>query len=324
MKISVIVPVYNAEKYLRRCVDSIIAQTYIDWELIAINDGSVDNSLEILREYEKKDSRIKVIHQENAGAGVARNRGIECVSGFYTVFVDADDYIEPNYFELLRSHDEDVVFIDVNRCNQEGDLVKLEKMSINKHANKKEIVRAQMTGKIPWGGVRKAAKTSLFSNENIRYTKHTVGEEALFSFMLLHYSQTIGFIEESVYNYEVHSGSLSQTLVDDPWGMVVFVLRDKMNDLGIYEEYASTINAFLVTSTLVSLDKMAQIYEFKIYRKRAKDRVNILSKNIRKEYGIDYKSMDVKSCLMSPFVLHGAIDLVYFVSALRVLLRMRR
>ena len=100
-EISVIVPVYNTEKYLDRCIRSIIDQTFSDFELILVDDGSKDNSGFICDEWEKKDSRIKVIHQKNAGAGAARNAGLAIAKGNYINFVDSDDWITPEMYEIL-------------------------------------------------------------------------------------------------------------------------------------------------------------------------------------------------------------------------------
>lgn len=100
-EISVIVPVYNTEKYLDRCIRSIINQTFSDFELILVDDGSKDNSGFICDEWEKKDSRIKVIHQKNAGAGAARNAGLAIAKGNYINFVDSDDWINPEMYEIL-------------------------------------------------------------------------------------------------------------------------------------------------------------------------------------------------------------------------------
>lgn len=91
--ISVIVPVYNAEKYLKTCLDSLISQTYTNFEVLCVDDGSTDHSLDILRFYEKKDNRIKVFIQENAGPAAARNKALQYASGNYISFVDADDYL---------------------------------------------------------------------------------------------------------------------------------------------------------------------------------------------------------------------------------------
>jgi glycosyltransferase involved in cell wall biosynthesis len=100
-KISIIIPVYNVEKYLKRCLDSIVNQTLKDIEIICIDDGSTDNSLAILNDYAQRDSRVKVLHQENAKQGAARNRGLEIATGEFVTFVDSDDWVELDYCELL-------------------------------------------------------------------------------------------------------------------------------------------------------------------------------------------------------------------------------
>ena len=99
--ISVIVPVYNAEKYLKECIRSILNQTIQNLELILVNDGSTDGSGYICDEYINKDNRIKVIHKENGGVSSARNMGISEATGEYFTFVDSDDYLEPNALEIL-------------------------------------------------------------------------------------------------------------------------------------------------------------------------------------------------------------------------------
>lgn len=101
--VSVIVPVYNAEKYLHRCVDSILAQTFTDFELLLIDDGSKDNSGKICDEYAAKDSRVRVFHKENGGANSARNHGLDKAKSEWVTFVDSDDLISDNAFELMCS-----------------------------------------------------------------------------------------------------------------------------------------------------------------------------------------------------------------------------
>lgn len=100
-KISIIVPIYNVEEYIHRCIDSILAQTFTDFELILVDDGSPDRCGEMCDEYAKKDSRIKVIHKENGGLSDARNAGLEIAQGDFIGFVDSDDYIESDMYEIL-------------------------------------------------------------------------------------------------------------------------------------------------------------------------------------------------------------------------------
>ena len=100
-KISVIVPVYKAEAYLDRCIESILAQTYTDFELILVNDGSPDNCGAICDEYAEKDPRVRVIHKENGGVSTARNAGLAAATGEFIAFVDPDDWVEVDMYEKM-------------------------------------------------------------------------------------------------------------------------------------------------------------------------------------------------------------------------------
>lgn len=123
-RISIIIPVYDAEEKLMKCVDSIICQTQQDLEIILVDDGSTDGSLDICRKYAKMDCRVKVIHQNNAGVSAARNQGIAIALGKYIGFVDSDDWIEPDMFERLLQEAEntgaDVVMCDATTVYDDG------------------------------------------------------------------------------------------------------------------------------------------------------------------------------------------------------------
>lgn len=126
--ISVVVPVYNAEKFLDRCMESILGQTYSELEIILVNDGSTDNSGSLCEGYAEKDNRVRVIHKENGGSSSARNRGIEAASGAYIGFVDSDDYLEPSMYQLLIKvlQDEKAVMAQVmsSDFDEAGNLIK--------------------------------------------------------------------------------------------------------------------------------------------------------------------------------------------------------
>lgn len=123
--ISVIIPVYNAEKYLRRCIDSVLSQTFTDFELLLIDDGSKDKSGAICDEYAAKDSRVRVFHKENGGVSSARNMGLDNACGNYIAFVDADDWIDGNmYYEMFAAINEsksDIVCCDYLYEYENGD-----------------------------------------------------------------------------------------------------------------------------------------------------------------------------------------------------------
>ncbi len=314
MTISAIVPVYNTEKFVGRCIESVIAQTYSYWELILVDDGSTDGSLSVLKEFEAKDSRIKVIHQDNAGPGLARNNGITHALGDYVVFIDSDDVIKPDYFERLSHEAADVVFIDINRVDDNFNVIHKEYMSDYLALSKDDFLRCQMTGKILWGGVRKAVKTNLLLKNKIEFTEHHVGEEAIYSFLLMHYAKSFSFIKGPVYEYVNRSGSQSDTKDDDPLSGVAIALKEKVEQMGLYDQYANTINAFIATATIVSLDKMAGKYNICDYRQKAKKRVQRYHREIDVDFPVDFKHMDIKAKLMYPFLLRQHVNFIYTVS----------
>lgn len=317
VKISVIVPVYNSEKYLDRCIESILRQTYELFEVIIVDDGSSDNSWKMLEDYARRDKRIKIIHQENAGPGIARNRGIEEATGEYVVFVDSDDFIDKDYFLKLSSKTEDVVFIDVNQVNEKFELICTEYMSDKRGISKDEFIRSQMTGKINWGGVRKSVRRELLEEYHIRYSDHKIGEEAIFSFSILYYATSFSFIEGAVYTYINREGSQSDFKIDDPWGNVAELLKNEIIKINQYNFYADTLNAFFITAEVVSLDRLAKNYGLLQYVSKSRETMKLYKKLIDRNYKIDYKNMPIKAKAVSFFVRHEMSLMIYMASKLK-------
>lgn len=294
MKISVIVPVYNSSDYIGRCIDSVLNQTYNNFELILVDDGSIDNSLSILKEYEIKDKRIKVFTQKNSGPGVARNLGIAKATGDYIVFVDSDDYIDEEYFDLLSKKDDDVVFIDVNQVNEKFEMISEEHISIYASKPKDYIIRSQLTGKIPWGGVRKAVKRVLLANNHIKYSNLQIGEEALYSFLVLYYAKSFSFINKAVYSYVNRTNSQSKKNDEDPWTPVYLNLKDKIINIGEYNTFSNTLNSFLITSLMVSLYRKAFCVNYKEYKQKICENEKIFKENYDYRVKLDKKSIKKK------------------------------
>lgn len=144
-KVSIIVPVYNVEKYLAKCLDSLVNQTLKDIEIICINDGSTDNSLEILNTYAQKDSRITIIDKKNEGVSAARNTGLNISKGEYIMFVDSDDYLElPNVFFKEEDVVEKIKYYVENNFELEPD----NKEKYNKFFYTKENIRQKLVEEI--------------------------------------------------------------------------------------------------------------------------------------------------------------------------------
>ena len=139
--VSIIMPVYNAQDVVTISVESILNQTYKDFELIIINDGSKDNSLEVCRQFMEKDKRVKVINQENSGAAGARNTGLDNISGEYVTFIDADDYVLPNHIEnLVKTMDfADLGIVNFKRIKPQKDYTKYQNKYLYKRAKGKQL-----------------------------------------------------------------------------------------------------------------------------------------------------------------------------------------
>ena len=315
-KISVIVPVYNAENYLNRCIESVLTQTYTDWQMVLVDDGSEDESLKVCQKYADLDNRIRVIHQENAGP---RNTGIAAANGDYIVFIDSDDYIEKDYFQLLSEHDEDVVFINVRDVDEDGRVIKEDFMAKNKNLSIETILRRQMTGKIDWGGVRKALKINILRDNNIKYTKHRIGEEALYSFQVLWYAKAVAFIDKPLYNYVQRGDSQSHLKVDDPWGGVALAMKDKVQEMDLYPKFANTINAFLLTASAVSANCLANNYPFSSFLTEVKRCRRHLEEVIDRKYPIDKNNMSGKARIVGWLLQHGFYLLIWVLAKLKAM-----
>lgn len=209
-KISVIVPVYNVEKYLRRCIDSILAQTFTDFELLLIDDGSKDKSGEICDEYAKKDSRVRVFHKENGGVSSARQLGIEKSVCEYSIHVDSDDWIERNmlndmYSEAL-STGSDIVTADYYDGNQY-------KKELYPHTVKLAVIE-MLRGKIRGVMWNKLVRHSLYADCNIKFPVGKINfcEDVYVCVNLFLQTNKIKHINRAYYHYLNNPNSITRKL----------------------------------------------------------------------------------------------------------------
>lgn len=182
--LSVIVPVYNAENTLRECVESILTQKFKDFELILIDDGSIDRSPSICDEYAKKDSRVHVFHKHNEGVSSARNFGLENSTGEWITFIDSDDYISDSFFDNIIVNDDDIIIRGYNKFNNAG-IVEKKEASFFLHAdNLASLIHLYFNDTILRGPVSKFYKRSLLADLSFN-TEMKIGEDACFLFKYL-------------------------------------------------------------------------------------------------------------------------------------------
>ena len=209
--ISVIVPVYNVEKYLNDCIESIISQVYSNLEIILIDDGSLDNSGKICDEYAKKDSRIKVIHKENGGVSSARNIGLDISTGEWIAFIDSDDWIENEYFnELLctaKNNNAQIVLCGYNRIigNKKENI---NTTGSNNICDNRGFLLNVLNPQTGYGFCHmKIYKKEII--KNIKFTEGLpVGEDALFNEMIAQNITKSIFLNKQLYNYRVNTSSV--------------------------------------------------------------------------------------------------------------------
>ena len=258
--ISIIVPIYNTEKYLVRCLDSLINQTYKNIEILCINDGSTDNSLNILNEYATKDKRIIVINQTNSGAATARNNGLDNATGQFLMFCDSDDYYEPDMCQkminAILSYNVDLVMCDCKylkdkqittiRQSKELNYHNLKLIGYNKINNK----TINMINVILWN---KIFKKSFIEKFQIRFPISYKHEDASFILKYLAISSSYYGLNEILYNYNISNpNSLMENLYK----------KDKTNDFDFLYAY-NDVTLFMLKTPIIPKEitkKYKEIY----------------------------------------------------------------
>lgn len=216
-KISVVIPVYNSENYLRACVDSILAQTLKEVEIILVDDGSTDQSATICDEYASKNPNVKVIHQKNSGPAIARNNGIQHAEGEYIGFVDSDDYIAPEMCEDLYNiaslNNIDIVTCGYNIVQGEKIVPKsipLEPECIFDETEIKKILSKANEKHLLWFPWKSIYRTEIVHKNNILFPNLNNGEETIFILESLLNSKSMYYRDKPYYNYVQTPDSLTR------------------------------------------------------------------------------------------------------------------
>ena len=249
-KVSVIIPVYNVEKYLRECMDSVVNQTLKDIEIICVNDGSPDNSRSILQEYANNDERIKIIDQENQGQGIARNNAIEIATGEYLAFVDPDDWCELEMYEKMyakaKEFNADLVECTAKKYNEYYKNTKILKhncylpqnATFNVLVNKSYLFGAFAA---PWN---KLYRTTMIKDNNVKFSKGRLGEDQIFATKSRILAKKICLCNLPLYIYRIRVNSS--------------VHRKTMDSFNVYETIEET-KKLLISNNLY--DELKSAFE---------------------------------------------------------------
>lgn len=230
---SIIVPVYNSENYINRCIRSICEQTIHNFELIIIDDGSTDNSGAMCDEFSKKDDRIRVMHKKNGGVSSARNIGIDLAIGEFIVFIDSDDYVDPDYLDSFKIEKEDDIVISGYIVEDENNQEIIEK-KLSKQILKtdEDVLNAFVDGRFNYACI-KAIRKAIIVNYDIRYNEEiNLSEDTLFMVEILKSKPKVRLSDKVGYHYVKYS---HQTLTTGDPFVVLFQKLENANDL-IYNE----------------------------------------------------------------------------------------
>ena len=261
-KVSIIIPVFNGEKYIEECIKSIINQTYKNLEIIIVNDGSTDKSIEIVNKYKEVDDRIKIINKENQGVSIARNIGMENATSEWIMFVDSDDTLEKDAVENFArkiDKDADIIFSNVYcLIDNKKEIAKcIYKETRDFYdSDKKELIDSIFYDNEKWK-VKYAPtpfaklyrKKFLQENkicfiENLKY-----GEDGIFNFLAFNYAKKIVFIDKLTYNYRIHNESVMRkydpNLIEN-YTKLLNEYEKKLIEKNLYEQYKEEYNFFVL------------------------------------------------------------------------------
>ena len=268
--VSIIIPVFNSEKTLKRCITSIINQTYKDLDIIIVNDGSKDKSEEICKEFQKKDKRINYIVQKNSGVSNARNNGLSKVKGDFITFIDSDDWIENDYIEslikLLIDNDADVItssaidFTADKVLNTSEKVLKYE-ITTNKELMIKDLLEAKKYNSVCWGKIyRRNSVIGLKFDENLK-----IAEDLKFLISVFENCNKLVITNIRKYHYYINVGSAIHSGFNDNWLGAINYCKD------LIEKYKNTnleiyaIKKYVVTNlACIYMNNLKSIYKINI------------------------------------------------------------
>ena len=301
-KVSVIVPVYNVEKYLEKCLDSLVNQTLKDIEIIIVNDGSPDNSQEIIDKYVKKYSNIKAYQKENGGLSDARNYGIKLATGDYIAFLDSDDYVRTDMYKKMYEKavggNFDMVVCDINYIFENSDEV--QRAYSNLKTDTTDIKKVMLN--IYPAAWNKIFKRKLFQT-GIEFKKGVWFEDVEFIYRMLPHVKTIGVIHESFNQYLQREGSITKSIDKriyhyiDNWNGIVKYYQEN----NFYDKYYNELEYSYVRYLYATFIKQASKYDYEEYQKAVDKAIENVKNNFPKYRKNKYFYQSIKGIYLILF-----------------------
>lgn len=288
IKVSIIIPVYNVERYLSRCIDSCINQSYTDIEIICINDGSTDRSLQILECYKNLDSRITIINKENGGLSSARNAGVKVAVGKYILFVDSDDFLSCNAVENLVANAEenssDIVIFDYFYGHVEHSkryILTIKEWSNKKYQNSPfNIMTADKSAYlfIPVAACCKLYRTEFLKENNITFVEGVIYEDVAYWADIFAKAERITYLNEPLYHYYVGRNNQIMAKNDESLFDVIKVYsyaEKSLKQSPAFDKYKESFYILLMRDFLMKLQVIKPDLKQQLYNKYKEMELNI-------------------------------------------------
>ena len=312
--ISIVVPIYNVEKYLRNCIDSIIKQTYTNLEIILVDDGSLDNCGKICDEYKEKDNRIKVIHKQNGGLSDARNAGIDIATGKYIAFIDSDDYIAPNFIEKLYNlcikNNAELSECDFQKVTEEcNDIIENTNQEEEKVLDGKKFIE-RLDGKsavrtvVVWN---KLYRREIFNN--LRFPKGKLNEDEFTTYKIFYDVKKIAITTEQLYFYRYSPDSIMNKKFNKKRLDILEALEVRLDFFKEKKEqklYEMTLKKYM--NKLITMDMLC---------KRFLSQEKEIRNNIKHKYNSRYSEIlhtDISLKLKIKYVIYRYIPFIIYLN----------
>lgn len=300
---SIIVPVYNVEKYLKECLDSVLHQTFADWECICVNDGSTDGSVAILEEYAEKDRRFRIITQSNKGLSAARNTGIDAAKGDYILFLDSDDWLELNALQTLADHldGEDILCFTGRRYNEESKDYRPADVLLEKtyqsgmdYYNENALQHRDFAFVCV---VLRAYKRSFLTENNLVFKAGIFHEDNLFTPIACYCAQKVRQIKDCLYDYRLRSNSITTTVdfrrLRDLMSTAnelasFFIPKSGFDKTVVFRAITHHYQAVFAAATKEERQDLAKLCDWKLYKTvsctKLRHRVNFWKNRMNKSF----------------------------------------
>ena len=281
MTFSIIIPVYNVEKYLRKCLDSVLCQSFPDWEAICVNDGSTDGSVGILEEYAKNEHRLKVISQPNAGLPAARNAGLKAAGGEYVVFLDSDDWLEPDALKVLSDNlqEEDLLCFNGRRYFEDkGQFEEADRILPETYASGWDYYSRNALRHRNFAFVcvvLRCYRMAYLLENGLWFRTGIYHEDNLFTPLACYHAKKVKVIPDMLYDYRVRESSIMTSRSLDHWKSIIvianelsgfFTGKDGIVKETVYRALTQHYQMAFANSTPAGDKELLPLVDWKLYR----------------------------------------------------------